>query len=215
MKINHKDEAPRLIGTGAACVGAECDLMVPESFSLEYLGCYFDIDAQQVTVAGGASATITMNPTTFSFFSPVAIALSVKDNVDPQLNQNIDVTAVNIRGCALEGFNDGAPTAATTQAIDSELWNPLARSGCACPVCWDCYSNAANSRQLTITVFNRNPAGTTARAKVAIYGRGILMLPADCANPRKPPFRRVPPLTGGSGTLVGVGQNGRGSAVPL
>lgn len=212
-KINHRDDSPRLIGTGAPCVGAECDLNIPETYSLEYLGCYFDLDAMQVTVVGQAAATITMNPQTFSFFSPVAIAVSVVDNGDPQLKQVVDITSVAIRGCFLEAFADTAPTTATTQAIISSMWDPEARSGCACPVCWDCYSNASNSRQLNMTVFNRNPVGTTARVYAAIYGRGILMLPADCGNPRKPSPRRVPPI-GGSGSFTNGG-GGRGSAVPL
>jgi hypothetical protein len=215
MKINHRDEAPRLFGTGAApCVGAECNLDVPESYDLEYLDCYFDIDGQSVLAAGQTAFTVTFDPNATPWVIPVAVSSTVIDSVDPQLDQMAFLTGVGVHGCFQENINETTPTAATTRMWPSSKWDPRNRAGCACPICWDIYSNAANTRLLQIFGFNPNPAGTTERIILNVYGAACGGPPADCTGgAKKPRKKRVPPLVGGSGNLVGNG--GRGSAVPL
>ncbi len=211
MKINHRDEAPRLIGTGAPCVGAECNLDVPESYALEYLDCYFDIDGQSTTVAGQAPFSLTFDPNAVPWVKPVAVSATVVDSTDPQLDQRVWFTGVGVHGCFQENINEPTPTAATTRMWPSDKWDPRNRAGCACPVCWDLYSNAANTRLLQIYGFNPNPVGTTARVIVNVYGQACGQIPPDCmGGTKKPGKKRVPPMVGGS--IVGNGRGG--SAIP-
>ncbi len=191
-------ENQRLFGTGAACSGADCDTSQPEKYGLEYLDCYFDVDAQSITVAGGAAGTLLFDPNNTPFMDPVAASITVVDATDPQLDQRVWMTAVNVKGCNQLAVNDIAPTAATTRVIPSDKYDPRNRAGCACPVCWDLYSNAANTRQLSVTVFNPNPAGTTARVIVNVYGKSCGGVPPDCSAPT-PYGRKRRPLIGGSG----------------
>ena len=191
-----------IFGTGAAaCVGAECSLDVPESYDLAYLDCYFDVDGQSTTVAGQAAFTITMNPNATPWIQPVAMAITVVDSTDPQLDQMVWFTAVQVHGCFQWLINETTPTAATTRIVPSSKYDPRNRNGCACPVCFDVYSNEANTRQLSLSGFNPNPAGTTARVIVNMHGKSCGSVPPDCVGgPRKPGFKRVPtPVLTGSG----------------
>lgn len=216
MKIELMNEKKHPIGTGAAvCSGAECNLDIPESYSLEYLDCYFDIDGQSTTVVGQAAFGLTFDPNAVPWIVPVAVSATVIDSTDPQLDQRAFFTAVGVHGCFQENINETTPTAATTRVWPSDKWDPRNRAGCACPVCWDVYSNAANTRLLTISGFNPNPAGTTARVIVNVYGKACGSLPPDCAvgQATKPRKKRVPPMVGGS--IVGNPGTRGGSGVPL
>jgi hypothetical protein len=212
MKIDPRDA--RLFGTGAAsCPSGDCDTDVPELFGLDYLNCYFDLDGQSITLAGQTGADVIFNPDQ-PFITPVAVSATVVDSTDPQLDQRAWFTAVAIKGCQQENIHQPSPTAATTQFWPSDVWDPRNRAGCACMICWDLYSNTANTRTLRISVFNPNPVGTTERIVVNVHGRPCGGVPADCAV-RKPPYKRVPLAYGGK--MVGnvPGGNGRGSTAPL
>ena len=195
-----REKGLRLFGTGAeACSGPDCEQ--PESFGLDYLDCYFDVDAQSITVAGGANGVLLFDPNSAPWMVPVAFSMTVVDATDPQLDQRVWITAVNIHGCNQWAINNTAPTAAETRIVPSDKYDPRNRAGCACPVCWDVYSNAALTRQLSITVFNPNPAGTTARVIGNVYGKQCGAVPPDCAGgPQQGGRKKRPPvLVGGSG----------------
>jgi hypothetical protein len=204
------------IGTGADCVGGECDLDVPESYDINHLDCYFDIDGQSVTAAGQTAFTLTFDPNATPWIRPVAVSATVVDSTDPQLDQRVWFTAVGVHGCFQENINEVTPTAATTRMWPNDKWDPRNRNGCACPVCWDPYSNSANTRQLQIIGFNPNPPGTTSRILVNPYGRACGEIPANCRPGRLNGVRnpkRVP--TAGGSLRTPSGGGGRGSAIPV
>lgn len=186
----------RRIVSARAGVGGDCgcDFAQPGSYDINHLDQFFDIDAQaNFSIAGQAAATITMNPVD-QWFVPVAVSMTVTDATDRGLARAAYVTAVQIDGCRQEGVNTPAPTAATTQVIPSQKWDPLARNGCACPVNWAPYTNqGTGAKLLQIAVFNPNPVGITIAVVINVYGRGFTCMPSWLEGSRDPHRKPVPP----------------------
>jgi len=168
----------KMFGMGACACQEDWEL--PADYNLDKLRCEYDRLPASILVAGQAFATLIIQPTVGSRdFCPVAWLSTVKDSVDPQLGRSVVITDVTIGPCTLLPFSNRAPVAADftvagVSFLDTDELDPAARDNCACPTPkWPCFTNAANNCALSITFFNLNPVGITARARVEVLGKAI------------------------------------------
>lgn len=172
----HEDVA----GIGAACGIVGTGAMARptcDNTSLDYLDRYFATTAASArNVAGGANGTVTFDPLD-QVFCPVAVAVVAFDANDPSLPRTGFILNVDIRGCKMLDFQNATETAAGATAwIPTQAWDPFARSGCACPVNWGCFTNVGTrSAILTITV--ANPHTTATSYIFTVYGVGYTCCP--------------------------------------
>lgn len=186
---------PPKVAVGDCPVG--CDYLQPERWDLDYLDLYFDLDAQSVlTTAGNAPFAVTMAPVD-PWFVPVAIAVTVNDATDMDLDRRAFFTALTVDGCRQLDINTTVPTMATTQLIPSDKWDPRARNGCACPIVMAPYTNTGIGSALAVLAgINRNPVGINIMVSVNFYGKKYSCCPkwlegvADKERrPERPPYR--------------------------
>lgn len=203
----------RGVGVGGACGPAGCGVDYPASYDLNFLGCYYSIVPQAaLAVAGQTAFTLTFNPVDM-FFCAYAVSAVIRDTTDPSLPRVANFGSVSIDGCRMEGVNTAPLTAASTVMWSSEKWDPTARDGCACPVRWGCFSNAALGRPLVIQGFNPHPAGISINVIVEVYGKGLSCLPEWCQQD-DPGTWRTPVPTPAVANYVANGRRGGGSAIP-
>lgn len=203
------------IGVGG-CGPNGCGVDYPASYDLNFLGCYYQIVPQAaLAVAGQTAFTLTFNPVDM-YFAAYAVSAVIRDTTDPSLPRVANFGSVSIDGCRMEGVNTATLTAASTQFWTSEKWDPTARSGCACPVRWGCFTNSALGRPLVIQGFNPHPAGISINVIVEVYGKGGSALPDWCENDDPGTWRMpVPvPTPGGGGRLVSNPRGGSGVPIP-
>lgn len=212
---------PRRVSIGDSCKSG-CDFLQPERWEVEYLDLYYDIDAQSVlTTAGNAAFAVTMAPVN-PWFVPVAIAVTVNDATDMDLDRRAFFTALTVDGCRQLDINNATPTMATTQLIPSDKWDPRARNGCACPIVMAPYTNTGIGSALAVlSGINRNPVGISIMVTVNFYGKMYSSCPKwleevddKHKRPSKPscPIPPAPPAAG-NGTFTSGGR-GRPPAFP-
>ena len=172
---DRKAKLEEALGFGLGGCACQETWELPADYDLDKLRCTYDRLPQAILVPGGGFARLVIQPTIGSnYFCPIAWLATVKDAVDPQLSRSLRITDVTIGPCTLLPFSNTAPTAATLQFIDTDELDPAARDNCACPTpSWPCFSTAALNCQLTVTLFNANPAGVDAIANVEVLGRSI------------------------------------------
>jgi hypothetical protein len=206
-----KTEQHDQCGIGA-CGPAGCSLQPDEIYDLDYLGCYYTMLPQAaLNVAAGTAFTLTFNSVD-PFFDPRAISVVVRDFGDKGLERSANFGSVTIDGCRYEGTNVAPLTATSTQFWTSEKWNPRARNGCACPVCWGLFTNSANGYPLVIQGFNPNAFPIDVIAEV--YGESLRCAPDWCDEKDSQTFRRkrIPRGPGGGAPSSNTRAAGRGAA---
>lgn len=191
--IRAQARASRARHHAASMIGAGgCNLpkvaMDPDCYDVEHLRCYYEIVANSaLAVAATTAFTIQLQPDNCPFFDPRAVSAVATDSVDFGLVRLVRFTDVNIQGCPQEAIRNAAPLVGTTSFWTSRKWDPATRNGCACPVSWGVFSNAANSFPLNVVGFNQNPLATT--ITIEVYGDCLSVLEAGlkCGVRRKKP----------------------------
>jgi hypothetical protein len=112
------------------------------------------------------------------YFWPLAVSMTARDEHDLHLRREVRVTAAMIFGVHQEQVSDACPTRATTQYIESSLWDPFVigfsrreKDGDrARPVQWSVFSCHSHGAPLQIVWFDPAPSGCSTRVKVDVYG---------------------------------------------
>lgn len=202
---------------GACSVdGSSCG-PVPHScpdYSTEYLTKNYAQSVVTGIVDGQGTVTVTANPLD-SIFCPVAMSAVGRDTVNPDTPRAFRIYQATIRGCfQYDWQNLGDNFAQATAWVDSAELDPFARSGCACPVNFGCFTNIGmSSAQLQFVVGSAQPPGIGTQFKITLFGIPYSCCPAwtnikDMVDPSKRP-QTIP---------VGAGQplgNARGTVRPF
>ncbi len=179
----------------AAAIGAGCSFSpgdvatappICPDFSMDYLCANYAASVQSfISLAGGATTTITFNPLD-SVFCPVAVSARVTDAADRTLVRTALVFDVNIRKCSQVEWSNPADTVAGATSWFDMLaeWDPTNKSSCkACPVDWGCFTNTGQgSALLTMIIGNPHPAPVT--GKVTLHGIPYTCCPAFYGDER-------------------------------
>ena len=153
-------------GNGAAMPGA-C-----QSYDLDYLcNNYQTTTVVFRALAGQAVTSVPVNPLD-GFFCPVAISAEAWDSVDGATPREFWLMQASIRGCFQYNWQNTTNTVAGAVGFQhSRELDPFARSGCACPINWGCFTNTAmSSAQLTLDIGNPQPVGITVTGKITLFG---------------------------------------------
>lgn len=141
----------------------------PRCYNIEYLACCkVKIARAALNVGANTAFNITMEPQTSPFFKPCATTLEVTNTADVTDRTAVRIANIDIQGCPQLGIRTATPVVGTTEVFLSTEWDPLNRAGCACPVGWGTFSNAANTAPLTLTGFNNNNFAVD--VYLAVYG---------------------------------------------
>lgn len=127
-------------------------------------------------IGAGAAGIVTVVPTNTQYFEPVAAQMIGTDNNDPNANIRFRITSVEIAGSPQEAIDDRAPTAATTQYVYSDVFEPEDYG--PKPVQWGVFSIAALTKPLIIHVFN--PLAFAIDVDVVCWGNPLDHLPPGC-----------------------------------
>lgn len=197
--ITHRRDSDLGAGVGSCPTSYESIQVSADQCDLASLDRYYSMDAQSLFAVVGQAAPValTMNPLD-TYFCPVAVAVVVTDATDPGLPRNARIFGVDVRGCPQLDFRTATPTvAATTQFIPSQVWDPAARSGCACPVNWGCYSNQGQgSDTLSVTVGSDHPAGINLDFTILVWGVGFRCCPPWLDEANFEQRQKRPPIPG-------------------
>jgi len=158
---------------GAGCSISKMSDVMPASYDMDYLDQFYNpAVVMGRSVAGSGVTTITADPLS-AFFIPVAVAALVWDSANPSTSLDGWILGVGINGCNQLNFTNATPTVAgATTVINSQLWNPFARSCKACPVVWGMFGNQTIRNRL-LTIQFANPNAVPVDFAIYIYGIGF------------------------------------------
>jgi hypothetical protein len=136
-----------------------------------------------LAVPANSAFQLTIEPVNTMYFEPIAAEMTVTLAADETENRRVRITAVSVAGSPQEGFDERAPTAATTAFIYSDVLLP---SGFGpVPVPWGIFSRANNGKPIIISGFNAN--ADPVNVATCCFGNAYDSLPTDLQTGRELP----------------------------
>jgi hypothetical protein len=127
-------------------------------------------------ILAAATGTLTVLPQVSPYFEPKAVYLFGIDPAAPGTNLRFTVGAINVGGTPQMATNNQTPDGgAGGGALQEFLSDPFNRGDQPLLVGWDSFSTTGLARELTMNLFNINPAAAV-RIFACVWGNAASSL---------------------------------------